>query len=669
MKELAFLLSLKNQLSGPLGKAQTSVEQFAGKAQAAFKKTAVGGAGLYASVLAFKGLTGPAAELQGVLDELSTRDIAADTIEKIAREAGRFSTDFGKSAIDFASSVTVIKSSLAGITDAELPRTARAVNTLAVATKSSSDQAAGYISEFASHFQSEVERIGHASFAENIASKTAWLVKNTGRDLAQIQSLIQGTKGTGSAYGVGIDEQLAIVASLSNTLGTGAGAAYDAFLQKATSGAQALGVRLTDSAGKLLSMPDILDKLQSKYGKSITGNIKLQQQLNKAFGKGAAVLIQSWGSSTKLRKQISDLAGTNGLDTVNGMAAKMADNWARVGQVVTRVRIAIGRPLLKAAQPAIDAFIRGGAQLAKWLEMFPNIARWIGYIAASVIGLSATVAALTLICGVSQLVWTGLKMVWLATAGVVKALAWALNFKARALQLATLWATIQTAVMGKLRAVLLAGAIAVRAYGVAAAFAGGAMAILTSPITLVIGAIALLAAGIWYAVKYWDTLVAAVTQTAAFQALVGVIEWAGAAIAGVWNGIKAGWDAVIGYFSTRSPVEIFKDFAGTITGVFSNLWNYLKSSFGNTYNWLVSKLNKIPGVNIDLKSDIPETGAGVLPAPAGMTAPRIEAGGVGKTIAAGGKIDYSRRVENMNVYPANRETYDSIIESAELAAG
>ncbi|MGX6470914.1 phage tail tape measure protein [Klebsiella grimontii] len=222
MKELTFALNLKNNLSSPLGKAQASVESFSAGAGAAIKRLAGGAAGIWATTKSLTGLLRPASDVKSALDELSTRNVSEDALKKISLQAAQFSSDYGVAATDFIGSVTTIRSALAGLTDDELPRTALAVNTLAVASKSSGEAAAQYISSLASHFAGEASRIGNVAFAENLASKTAWLVQNTGQDMAQIQQLLQGAKGTGTGYGVGMDEQLAVLGNLGNAVGSGA---------------------------------------------------------------------------------------------------------------------------------------------------------------------------------------------------------------------------------------------------------------------------------------------------------------------------------------------------------------------------------------------------------------------------------------------------------------
>lgn len=669
MKELQFLLSLKNNLSKPLGQAKQSLASFTKQSQKSLKATGMGAAGLLGAGLALKGIIGPANDLQNALDELGTRNVAAETLNDISRAAAKFSTDYGTSALDFVNSTIGIKSALRELSDKDLPRAAVAANTLAYITKSSGADAAGYIAELSRRFAAESTRMGQVDFAEGIASRTAWLVKNTGMDMARVQALIQGSKGTGSSYGIGMDEQLAVLSNLGGTIGSAAGGAYDAFLKNARKGAKELGLSFTDAQGHLLAFPDILDKLQAKYGDSVAGNVALQEKLNKAFGKGAVALTKSWGASSKLRKDITALSGSNGLGTAAQLAADTADSWERLAQLGTRVRIAIGKPLLKAIQPGVDSILDGGIQFAKWLEMFPNISRQIGYLSSAIILLTAMNAAGTLIAGVAGMAWGTLKTLWAATTGVAKALVWVLNLKARALQIATIWTTVQAAVMGKLRAAILITTLALRgftmstlfsntlllaqragmviatvamwAYGTATAFAGVAMQLLMSPVTLVIAAIALLAAGVWYAVTHWDDLKASIMDSAAFEFISGVVRSFGGVVSDVIGGLKT---------------------------MFAGFWSWVKNSAIDSLNWLIGNINKIPGVNVDLVSgDVAPDIAG-LPKPAGMAPPDIESGSVAKNIANNSKVDNSRNYKEFNFYPPNGATFQSIVESAELAA-
>ncbi|HFN0860807.1 phage tail tape measure protein [Klebsiella pneumoniae] len=694
MKELAFLLSLKNNLSAPLGKAQKSVESFARKSGDAFRQVATGAAGLWGVVQGVKGLLSPANDVQQALNELSTRNVGADSLDKMYRSAQRFSTAYGKSAAEFIASGTIIKSELAGLADSELPRAAVAINTLAVASKSSAEQAAGYMSEMANNYRSTVRAMGNVPFAEMMASKGAYMVKNFGTSLDEIRELVKSSKGTGTQYGAGMDEQLAVLGMLSKTQGTEAGGIYDSFLKSAVEGGKQLGMSFTDAQGKLLQFPDILQKLQARFGDTIEGNVKAQATLNKAFGEGAQALTAAWGQADALRKHMRDMGNTQGLDRATEMAAKMANIWERVDKVWERVRVAIGMRLIPAIQPMIDYAINAGTRFAKWLDMFPNIARWIGYITLGTLGLGAAGAAANIVVGVSKFVWMGLTGVWKAATIAARALWWVINLKARALQIARIAAIACSATMRVLRVTLLAitmawrvstaaallqraglmaTAIAMRAYGMATMFAAVGTQILMSPITLVIAAVAALAAGVWYAVQHWDELKAALMNTQAFQWVMQIAAAVGSIFGEVWRLIKVGWESVVAFFGGMSPVAAFTGFVDAIGNVFSGLWDWLMQSFGKTWNWIVSKLNMIPGVDIDLKpvaDAVPDVSG--LAGPAGLNAPQLERGGIARSMTSGAQskvTDNSRKIGQVNVYPQNAETFDALMESRELAAG
>lgn len=677
MKELSFILSLKNKLSGPLGKAGKSVDSFANNSLSALKRLGGGFAGLWATTKSLTSVLKPASDIQSALDELSTRNVGSDVLEKLRRQAGEFSTAYGIAAEDFIGSVTTIRSAIRGLSDNDIPRVAQAVNTLAVATKSSGTDAADYIGELASVFVREADRMGHAAFAENFASKTAWLVKNTGQDMAKIRALLQGSKGIGVNYGVSADEQLAVLGELGASLGSGAGGAYEAFLKNARVGAKELGLSFVDAQGALLSFPDILDKLQDKYGDSVTGNIRLQEKLNKVFGAGANAVIKTWGSSEKLRKSIRELQGAQGLGGAAEMAAKMSDLWARLGQGGARIRNAFGAALLPVFEPLINKVITLTARLARWLEMFPNITRHLGYFALLVTAVTALVSILAMLAGV--------KMVF-AVLGLKKAFAFlnlsllptrvGLMLLAVQSKAFALWAGICRLAVLAWNGVLGVASLAMRAYGLATMFAGVAMQFLMSPVTLVILAIAALVAGVWYAVTHWETLKAAVMDTAAFRLVSVAFEWVAEVVRDVWSRITAGWDAVVNFFATHSPLMVFNQMASAITDVFSGLWRYLETSFSKTYNWIVSKLNAIPGVSIDLKGvtsdpvDTPKPQQ--LSAPAGVTPARTERGGLLRSImtntTSSSQTDKGTHVDQVNIYPQNQESFSSLMESRELAA-
>lgn len=72
-----------------------------------------------------------------------------------------------------------------------------------------------------------------------------------------------------------------------------------------------------------------------------------------------------------------------------------------------------------------------------------------------------------------------------------------------------------------------------RVYGAATMFAGAAMQLLMSPITLIVAGLALLAVGVWYVITHWEELAAAIMDTSAFARVMSVAEQVGGVCAGL----------------------------------------------------------------------------------------------------------------------------------------
>ncbi|WP_411705651.1 phage tail tape measure protein [Edaphovirga cremea] len=736
MRELSFLLSLKNNLTAPLGKAKQSIEQFAQQSADAFKQIAIGAAGLWGVATSVKSLLDPAHQVRLALDELSTRNVDTQTLDNLYKAAQQFSTAYGKSAADFIRSSTTIKGQVAGITNAELPRYTVAINTLAVATKGTAEQAASYMADMANNFSSTAQKMGQVPFAEMMASKAAYLQQQFGTTTDQIRELMKGSKGTGTQYGVSMDEQFAVLGTLGRTKGTEAGGIYDGFLKSAIEGGKSLGLSFVDAQGKMLAFPDILQKLEDKFGKTIAGNVSAQAALNKAFGDGAQALTAAWGQADKLRTHMRDMGNTSGLDRATEMAAKMADMWERVDKVWERIRIAVGMRLIPAIAPLIDYAISAGSRFAKWLELFPNIARQIGYISLATLSFAAAGALANIVVGVSKFIWMGLIPLW-------KLGGKSLSFLTGRLNVMATISTKVTAALGWLRSSLIGAKIA--SWAAAAGFTA-----LTWPIVAVVAAIAIAVIAV---VRFWQPIKAFITgfingfseASGALAPLSPLFDAVGTAVSWVWGSVKAlfgwftnlltpiqytdaalanvtgagesfgrivaeaigliltpigwlidacrwldqtfsdvwksitvGWEMTVAFFKGLSPVAAFTGFVDQISNVFSGLWNSLMESFGKTYNWIVTKLNKLPGVNIDLKPigdpaaplTAPSQGKTALPPLPGMNPPRMNQGGIGKAMSSNSKVtDYSRTIGEVNIYPQNAQTFDALMESRELAAG
>ncbi|ECN0101380.1 phage tail tape measure protein [Salmonella enterica subsp. enterica serovar Give] len=583
MSHLDFTLSLIDKLTRPLKTAQSSLSGFAEKSQASFTKIGIGAAAVWGVAQSIAGVVGPAYEMNAALNEVGSKGVAEGALKKLSSEALKFSMRYGKGAVDVVNSSYAMKGAMAGLSDMDLPRVTIAANTLAAGVKASGEEAGEYIGAMASRFNAELSSLGHVQFAEELAGKTAYMVQNFGVKMQTMQELIEGTKNAGADFGVSMDEQFAVLGTLSRTLGTESSGIYEQFLRSAPAAAEKLGMSFVDATGKMLPMGDILQKLQNKYGASIEGNVKAQQALDAAFGGGADVIKKLYGQQNTLNRSITELGRNDGMKRAQEMAERMAAPWERIKATFYAMRVAIGNTLIPILSPLMNKIAAVGAKFARWLDMFPNIARWLGYITLAVLSFGLAGAATNIVMGVFGFTMMGLAGIAKVLGGAWKALLWTFNMLRPSLlttriglaalwvqsKLLALWSGVCRVALVAWNAVLGAGAIAMRIYGAATMFAGVAMQILTSPITLIIAALALLAVGVWYVVTHWDELTAALMDTKAFEWVMNVARQVGQ--------------------------------------VFTDVWASITEGFTSAYDWIVEKLNKLPGVNIDVKADLPKT--------------------------------------------------------------
>ncbi|HEM7961866.1 TPA: phage tail tape measure protein [Citrobacter koseri] len=694
MSHLDFTLSLIDKLTRPLKTAQSTLTGFAEKSQASFAKVGIGAAAVWAVAQSIQGVVGPAYEMNAALAEVGSKGVAEDTLNKLSSAALKFSMRYGKSAVDVVNSSYAIKGAMSGLSDMDLPRVTVAANTLAAGVKASGEEAGEYIGAMASRFNAELSDLGHVRFAEELAGKTAYMVQNFGVKMQTMQELIEGTKNAGADFGVSLDEQFAVLGTLSRTLGTEASGIYEQFLRSAPAAAEKLGISFVDATGKMLPMGDILQKLQDKYGQSIEGNVKAQQALDAAFGGGADVIKKLYGQQNILNRSITELGRNDGMKRAQEMAERMAKPWERIKATFFAMRVALGNTLIPILTPMMNRVADVGAKFARWLEMFPNIARWLGYITLGVLSFGLAGAATNIVMGVFGFTMVGLAAIAKVLGGAWKALLWTLNLLRPSLlttriglaalwvqsKLLALWTGVCRVALIAWNAVLKAGAIAMRIWGAATLFAGVAMQLLTSPITLIIAALALLAAGIWYVVTHWDELKTAIVNTSAFAWVMDVAGQVGQVFASVWQTITDGWAAVVDFFAGLSPLAAFDGFAAAIGDVFSRLFAVLKNTFASTYNWIVEKLNKIPGVSIDLKTvdnpaavparaAIPDSAAALpkLNAPSMLTGNKVNADIPRGGIVSQVKSDSKATVDNRKTWGDTYITAPNGITPAQLA--
>ncbi|EDD8588564.1 phage tail tape measure protein [Salmonella enterica subsp. enterica serovar Abony] len=654
MKQLDFTLSLIDKLSRPLKQAQSSVTGFAEKSKTAFMQIGGGVLALAGTGMAIRGALSPAIEMYDALNDAASKGIDDQALKAVQRDALRFSTTYGASAVEFVQSTESINSAIAGLTGNELPKVTKVANTLAFALKSTAAETAEFMGQMFGNFSADAERLGKVQFAEQLAGKMVYMRKVFGTEMGTIKDLMEGARGVGTNYGVGLDEQLAVLGQLNRTLGTEASSAYEGFMTGAVEGAKKLGLSFTDATGKMLSMPEMLIKLQGKYGKSLEGNLKAQAELDAAFGDSSAVVKHLYGNVALLQRNITELGGSDGLKRTQEMASKLVKPWDRFVQILKAIQTVIGLTLIPVLYPVLNRLADMGQTFARWMQLFPNIARVIGYAAMALLGFAAVGAVANIVMGVSKFIMMGWKGVWKLLTTVTKIdTAWTwLNTKAK-----LAWANV----MKSLRGILLA-------LRMQAIMTGTAINFMSWPVLLVIGAIALLAAGCWLLIKHWDTVKAAVMETSAFQACARVVAWLAGVFSTAWQFISEGWNSFIALLTGFSPSQALSGLASGIVSMFDNVWQSVKGGFLKSWNWIVEKLNKIPGVDISMANETSSPPLTVNNLSTGGELKGIDKGGISKSVSNNSRsvTDNSRKINTVNIYPKEMITPGQLMEFQEL---
>lgn len=678
-QRLELLLELTDRLTRPLRAAGRQVQGFAATSRGAFRDIATGGAALWGVGAAIQGALIPAIEMDRALGEVKSLGVAESGLRKLSRAAVDFTMEYGGAAQDFVRASYDIQSAIAGLTDDELSRFTTASATVAAATKSSSQTITAYMGTMYGIFKDQADAMGKSKWVEQVAGQTATAVqmfKTTGDNMSAAFTTLGA-----SAKAAGIDaaEQFAVLGQLQATMsGSEAGTKYKAFLAAVGSAQKKLGLNFVNKDGTMKSVVEIMKLIRGKFGD--LSKVADSDLLKSAFGSDEAVaMIKLLNADIGgLEKNIATLGNIKGMDKAVEMAQAMADPWEQAAAIINGIRIEIGTQLLPVLYPFIQKSNEGGKSFVAWLRLYPNITRAIGLLSAAFIGVAAVGATVNVVMGVAKFIWVGLRMVWMAViaplklivflyrtmrvvmlafcaaARMVRAIYLAINI---AMGVMNIRARAQLLLMGLQRAGMLLQAAALSAVSVAmgiysAVTSGAAIAtqLLFSPITLIILALAALGVGIYFLITRWDEIKAALMDTAAFQWVAGVINSMGAWFGNAWSAIRDGWNALVNYFSTHSPLDALKDLAGGILNIFSNLWELVKQSFSDSWGWIVDKLNMIPGVNIGTSES---TGSGEGSVLTGGKAISAGPGGIAAEMQSNSEnqttIDNSRRVVNVNV--------------------
>ncbi|AZC59954.1 phage tail tape measure protein [Pseudomonas chlororaphis] len=567
---LDFILSLTDKVTAPLAKVSKGFNDLAEQGENNIKQMGLGLGGLIGSAKGITESMQPALEMNRALGEVRSLGVAEDALDALNSKSLEFSVAYGENAQEFVASAYKIEGAIKGLAGSQLATFTNTSSVLAKATKSDKEVMSEYVGTLYNLQKQQADAMGKSQWVEKLGGQTALAVQLFRTSGEQMKDGFKEAGAIATAAGIDLAEQMAVIGSLSSTMeGGDAGGRYKAFFENIENASEKLGMKFTDTNGKVMPMLDILAKLQGKFGdlRGAAANAKLME----AFGGEGAQVIGALAQDTdRLKNGIDKLGKVRGLEQAEKMAKAMVDPWQQFGAAVQALRIAFGQALIPILQPLMDRLVGIGKTLVYWTQLFPNITRVIGITVLSVLGIVAAMSALTLAVGISKMVWMGTTIAWnLFTWAGWRSIA---MFLYHAVMVTAFVAglVLMYTVMGLVRVAMLLWQGAIWLVNAA---------LLANPIGLVIVAIVALVAAVVAIVAYWDELTTALMKTAAFQWVAGQVQALGA-----WFNSMGGW-----------------------TGLARAAWAGIVSIFQKAINGLIEMLNKIPGVNIETQfGDLPE---------------------------------------------------------------
>lgn len=561
---LAFILSLTDKVTAPLGKVKMGFNDLAEKSEKNIKTMGMGLGGMVGAGAAISASLAPALEMNRALGEVRSLGVAEDALNALNRKSLEFSVAYGENARDFVASAYSIEGAIKGLTGDQLATFTNTSNLLAKATKGDAETMGAYVGTMYNLFKGQADAMGKAEWVEKLGGQTALAVKLFRTDGAQLKDAFKEVGSIATTFGVDLAEQFAVIGSLSSTMeGGDAGGIYKAFFENIGAASEKLGMKFTGQNGKLLPMMDILGKLEGKFGD--LNSADAGAKLIEAFGgEGARVITALTKDTDRLRNGMDQLGKVRGLENAENMAKAMVDPWQQFAAAVEALRVVFGQVLIPILTPLMDKLVAIGAKLTRWTQLFPNIARVIGIVTLTIFGIIFAMSALTMVIGISRMTWLGLVTVWKVV---------------QLLNLRTIAGFVlqKLAILAYLSILTLFGAAMLVVRGVMLAWQAAIwlvnVALTANPIGVIVMGIAALVAIVAVAIYYWDDWTSALINSEAFrwvsEQFKVLSDWFNSM--GGWSGMaKGAWDSIVGVFY-------------------------------KAINSLIEMINSIPGVNIEAR--------------------------------------------------------------------
>ncbi|TCV69014.1 phage tail tape measure protein [Pseudomonas fluorescens] len=561
---LAFILSLTDKVTAPLGKVKMGFSELADQSEKHIKTIGLGLGGLTAGVVGIRESMEPALEVNRALGDVRSLGVAEDALSELNAKSLEFAVNYGENAQEFVASAYLIEGAIKGLAGNQLAVFTNTSNLLAKATKTDAETMGEYVGTLYNLQKSQADAMDKGEWVERLGGQTALATQLFRTSGAAMKDAFKEAGAIATTAGVDLAEQMAVIGTLSSTMeGGDAGGRYKAFFENLSTASDKLGVKFTDQQGKILPIMTILDKLQGKLG-DLTSAAAGAKLLEAFGGEGAQVIGALAKDTSRLRNGIEQLGKVRGLENAENMARAMVDPWQQWASLVEVMRVVFGQVLIPVLTPFMNRMVEIGKTLVRWSQLFPNITRVIGITALTIMSIVAAMSLLTVVVGVSRMTWLGLVSVW------------------KVVQLLNL-RTVAGFVLQKLA--ILAYMTVIYALSAGLALVRGAMllwqgaiwlvnaALLANPVVWIVVAIVALVAIVVAAVYYWDEWTTALMNTAAFQFVAEQFQKLSA-----WFDSMGGW-----------------------SGMARAAWDSIVSIFTQAVNGVIELLNSIPGVNIEAR--------------------------------------------------------------------
>lgn len=534
---LAFILSLTDKVSAPLGKVKTQFTDLATQGQQNIMKMGTGLAGMVGAGVAISESLQPALEMNRALGEVRSLGVAEDALNALNRKSLEFSVAYGENARDFVASAYSISGAIKGLSGDQLATFTNTSNLLAKATKSDAETMGAYVGTMYNLFKTSADQMGKSKWVEMLGGQTALAAQLFRTDGAQLKDAFKEVGQIANTAGVDIAEQFAVIGTLSSTMeGGDAGGLYKSFFENIGAASEKLKMKFTDQNGQLMPMADILAKLEGKFGD--LNSAAAGTKLTEAFGgEGARVITALAKDTDRFKNGLEQLGKVRGLENAQKMAKAMVDPWQQFGAAVQALRIAFGQALIPMLAPLMEKLTGIASTLTRWTQLFPNLTRLIAMITLGVLGLVIAIGALTVIgsvIGMLSMLASPIALIVIGIAALVIGVGIGIYY----------WDRLKAS------------------FGDTAWFQ--AIVAMITPVVLLFRVFGALLNVLWVGLQ----------QVAAFG--MGVVDWLGQMV-GVTVSANTVWDTFIWALTNVSPFALI----------------------GSALKGLIALLNKIPGINID----------------------------------------------------------------------